>query len=119
MGTTGNIINAIIAIFCVGLVILSILAMIYAMGYQFGTLESIACVVLIGFSVDYIIHFSADYMHSREKTRDLKMKQSLRQMGVSILGGYVTTLGSGIFLLTCDLIFSKKFGEVIALTVTF
>jgi predicted RND superfamily exporter protein len=38
-----------------------------------GTIESIAVVVLIGFSVDYIIHFSADYMHSLEETRELKM----------------------------------------------
>lgn len=46
--------------------------------YQFGTTESIAVVVLIGFSVDYIIHYSAEYMHSKEKTRDLKMQQALR-----------------------------------------
>jgi len=84
-----------------------------------GTIESISVVVLIGFSVDYIIHYSADYMHSLEDTRDLKMRQSLRQMGVSIFGGYITTLGSGIFLLTCTFSFFKKFGQTISLTVTF
>lgn len=75
--------------------------------------------VLIGFSVDYIIHFSNDYMHSKEKTRAEKMRESLRQMGVSILAGYLTTVGSGIFLLTCEITFFYKFGEVVALAVTF
>lgn len=75
--------------------------------------------VLIGFSVDYIVHFAADYIHSKEETRELKMQNSLRQMGVSILGGYITTLGSGMFLLTCGFAFFYKFGRVISLTVTF
>jgi len=78
-----------------------------------------ALVILIGFSVDYIIHYSADYMHSLEETRDLKMQTSLRQMGVSILGGYLTTFGSGIFLVTCEISFFYKFGQTIAITVTF
>lgn len=87
------------------MVIISILGVYYAKGYEFGTNESLAVVVLIGFAVDYIIHYSAEYMHSMEDNRQDKMRQSLRQMGVSILAGYLTTLGSGIFLLTCDMIF--------------
>lgn len=39
----------------------------YWNGMQLGVSESIAIVVLIGFSVDYIIHLSADYMHSKYK----------------------------------------------------
>lgn len=117
--STGNIINALIAIFCVAMVILSITAVFYINGQQFGTIESISVVVLIGFSVDYIIHYSADYIHSKEDTRELKMQQSLRQMGVSILGGYITTFGSGIFLVTCTFAFFYKFGQTISLTVTF
>jgi hypothetical protein len=40
-------------------------------------------------------------------------------MGVSILAGYITTVGSGFFLLSCDLTFFFKFGEVVCLAVTF
>merc|ERR1712170_189098 len=85
--TTRNIINTTLAIFCVAMVILSVTAFYFMKDYQFGTTESISVVVLIGFSVDYIIHYSAEYMHSKEDNRDKKMKQSLRQMGVSIMGG--------------------------------
>ena len=38
-------------------------------------------------------------------------------MGVSILGGFLTTFGSGIFLVTCDIAFFFKFGETISLSV--
>jgi hypothetical protein len=40
-------------------------------------------------------------------------------MGVSIFGGFITTFGSGIFLLTCTFAFFYKFGQTISLTVTF
>jgi len=40
-------------------------------------------------------------------------------MGVSIFSGYVTTIGSGIFLLNCGFSFFYKFGQTISLTVTF
>lgn len=47
------------------------------------------------------------------------MQQSYRQMGVSIFSGYITTVGSGIWLLTCELSLFFKFGYTISITVTF
>lgn len=35
------------------------------------------------------------------------------------MGGYITTFGSGIFLVTCTFAFFYKFGQTISLTVTF
>lgn len=119
LGFSQNIINTAIAISNVGLVIISIMAVYYINDYEFGTNEAIAVVVLIGFSVDYIIHYSAEYMHSMEDNRQDKMRQSLRQMGVSILAGFATTLGSGFFLLLCEVIFFRRFGETICLAVIF
>lgn len=75
---TQNIINTVFAILSVGMVIISILGVYYAKDYEFGMNESLAIVVLIGFAVDYIIHYSAEYMHSMEDNRQDKMRQSLR-----------------------------------------
>jgi len=61
---TKNIIVSIFAIICVAMIIFSTVACFYWNGQEFGNLESIAVVMLIGFSVDYIVHFSADYVHS-------------------------------------------------------
>ena len=60
------------------IVILSILAIMNMMGWELGTTESVAVVALIGFSVDYIVHLAADYMHSAEETRNEKMRQAYR-----------------------------------------
>jgi len=65
---------------------------------KLGTAESISLVVLIGFSVDYIVHLSADYMHSAHHKRYDKMRQAYREMGVSILSGCITTFGCGFCL---------------------
>lgn len=40
-------------------------------------------------------------------------------MGVSILSGFVTTFGSGSVLLITEILFFKKFGQTICMTVFF
>ena len=67
-------------------------------GWQLGVSESIAVVVQIGLSVDYVVHLSTDYMHSPYGSRNDKMKQAYQQMGVSIFSGSLTTFGAGAFL---------------------
>lgn len=119
MITTWNVLQSLIAILCVAMVISSITAIMTLNGQELGVSESISVVTLIGFSIDYILHYSADYIHSKEATRDLKMRQAYRHMGVSILSGFFTTFGSGSALFTCDFLFFKKFGMTISLTVLF
>ena len=43
---------------------MSVVAIMQMKGWALGTAESISVVILIGFSVDYVIHLSADYTHS-------------------------------------------------------
>lgn len=95
---TGNIIQSIIALVCVADVIGSVLFIEYALGWEIGVSESLSMVILIGFSVDYVVHLSSDYMHSAHTSRHDKMKQAYEEMGISILSGCFTTFGSGAFL---------------------
>jgi predicted RND superfamily exporter protein len=82
----------------VAIIIISVLAIMFLHGWQLGVSESLCVVILIGFSVDYVIHLSADYMHSTHQSRNDKMKQAYTEMGVSIFSGSITTFGSGVFL---------------------
>ena len=75
-------------------------------------------VILIGFSVDYCVHLSADYMHSAHPKRSDKMKQAFTEMGVSILSGAITTCGSGVFLFGGEIIMFNKFALLITSTIT-
>lgn len=86
-------------------------------GKKLGTAESISLVVLIGFSVDYIVHLSADYMHSAHYGRYEKMKQAYREMGVSILSGCLTTFGCGFCLFFGNFTFFQTFGLVVTCTI--
>lgn len=64
MITTRNLITSLVSIFCVTVIILSIITFMHWNGQQFGQDESIAVVMLIGFAVDYVLHLGTDYMHS-------------------------------------------------------
>ena len=98
MIATNNIIQSVLAIFCVSLVIVSTVSVMFLSGYELGVAESVAVVVQIGLSVDYVVHLSTDYMHSPLKSRNDKMRQAYKQMGISIFSGTLTTFGSGAFL---------------------
>ena len=100
------------------MVIVSVLAVMQIQGWEIGISESIAMVILIGFSVDYVVHLSADYMHSAHQSRSAKMKQAYKEMGVSILSGFITTFGSGIFLFGGKIITFNKFAVMITATIS-
>ena len=83
-----------------------------------GVSESISVVILIGFSVDYVIHLAADYTHCAFKSRHDKMQQAYGEMGVSILSGALTTFGSGSFLFGGNIITFQKFAILITSTIS-
>ena len=95
--TTQNIIQSFISIVCVCIVLISVLANMSMLGWEMGVSESISVVIMIGFSVDFVIHLSADYVHSTNQNRFDKMKQAYGEMGISILSGAITTFGAGSF----------------------
>lgn len=74
MIVTRNLITSLSSIYCVIIIITSIITFMHWNGMQFGSNQSIAVVMLIGFSVDYVLHLSTDYMHSSQPTRALKMQ---------------------------------------------
>lgn len=96
---------------------ISVVCVMVLKEWELGTIESISVVITIGFSVDYVIHLSNDYMHSSAESRHDKMKQAYTEMGISILSGAITTFVAGIPLFGGKLIFFNKFGILICFTV--
>ena len=76
-------------------------------------------VIIIGFSVDYVVHLAAHYVHCSQPSRYGKSSESVAAMGVSIFSGAMTTLGSGVFLFGGTIIFFQKFALIITTTVLF
>ncbi len=64
---------------------------------------------MIGFSVDYVVHLGNHYVEACYSDRRNRMREALKQIGISIFGGAITTLLAGIPLFFCILVFFYKF----------
>jgi len=102
---TRNILVALYAMISVFFIVMSVIAIMVFKGWQLGVSESIAMVIIIGFSVDYVVHLAAHYVHVTLDSRLDKSTASVSAMGVSIFSGAMTTLGSGVFLFGGTIIF--------------
>ena len=100
--------NVIVSVYCtlaLAGVIASAVALIQWLGWELGTVEAIAMVVLIGLSVDYVVHLAIHYVGSVYPDRKRRTDESLKHLGMSILSGGITTLGSGLFLFFTVMVF--------------
>jgi len=68
-----NIVLSLMQVLMVLSVIASVLAVIVFNGWEFGTAESGTIVMIIGLSVDYVVHLGTDYMRAPHASRGKKM----------------------------------------------
>lgn len=93
--------------------------MMEILGWALGVIESIAIVILIGFSVDYAVHLANHYVESVYDDRFRRMQDALGGIGISIFSGAITTIGSGIFLFFAVVTFFQQFAILITFTILF
>ena len=67
-------------------------------GWSLDIPESVAGVILIGFSVDYCVHLAHAYMESSSTLRQERIQDAVTCMGISITAGAATTFMAGVFL---------------------
>jgi len=114
LSTTNLIVGGLAALSMAGILVV-VLGTFGALGWELGVTESVASVVLLGFSVDYTVHSAVHYVTSQKPKASLRVKDSLTEMGVSIIAGAMTTGGAGVFLWGGVIVFFTKFA--ITLTV--
>merc|ERR1711871_1785958 len=92
------------------------------MGWSLGTAESIAGIIIIGFSVDYVVHLGHMYMDAGAEgltTREERFRFAAEKMGGTVAGGAITTAGSGLVMLMCELTFFTKMAVLIVVTIAY
>ena len=89
------------------------------LGWSLGILEAISVVIIVGFSVDYVVHLANHYVESVYQDRYRRMKDALTSIGISIVSGAITTIGSSIFLLMATILFYEKFAILVLSTILF
>lgn len=116
---TKNFMQTTIAIFCVAYIMVSLICVMVLKNWEMGISESIAVVLLIGLSVDYVVHLAAHIVNSSQETHNGKISEAYREIGVSITSAAITTFGCGIFLFGGKNLVFKKFAILICSTIGF
>ncbi|XP_071162133.1 protein dispatched homolog 1-like [Mytilus edulis] len=115
--TTLNVVIGFLATVCIGLVTTIVVGIIPLAGWKLGILESLNLALVVGLSVDYVVHLAEAYRTSPYSTRDGRVKSMLESMGLSVLSGAITTFGAAIFLLFAQIKFLHEFGIFVMSTV--
>lgn len=119
--STRNIILAIYAVVSVASIVVSVLGFCKsAMDYDLGVGEAIAGIIVIGYSVDYVVHFAHTYTEAASegiKTREGRATFTIENMGSTVFAGAITTAGSGVFMFFCFLSFFTKMALLICMTI--
>jgi hypothetical protein len=118
---TENVIVAAYAIVAIVGVVATMLGYSQAiLGWTLGIAESVAGVIVIGFSVDYTIHLGHMYNHAAAlgiDSREARFTYAIEKMGGTVVGGAITTAGSGIFMYACSMVFFVKMASMIVITI--
>ena len=122
--STENLLVALYAIVGIALIVASVLGTVELVyGWDLGVVESLMGNLVVGFSVDYTIHLghmfvAAGREHDIQNSFD-RFSFAIRKMGGTVVGGAVTTLGAGLFMLPCQLVFFYKLGLLMVTTIFF
>lgn len=115
---TGSVRLSLFAIVSIALIVGLTLGFCQAiMGWGLGIAETVCSTIVIGFSVDYVVHLGHSYRESQHHSREGKVSDALTRMGITVIAGAVTTFGSGLFMFACQMTFFTKMATLIVAVV--
>ena len=117
--TTCNWIIGLLASLTIALITNAVVGFIPILGWKLGVMESINLTLVVGLSVDYCVHLADGYVRSKKLTREEKVRDMLKHVGVSVLAGACTTLGASAFMLGAKILFFFQFGMFMFCTIGF
>lgn len=118
LGASKSLRLAALATLSIGSVAASFIAFAVLSGWHMGIIEAVCTMILVGLSLDYILHVAGAYVRTPPGRRADRAKGALRAVGSSVVSGASTTVGANLFLLGCTITFFTKFGCFIALTLS-
>eukprot|EP00403_Amphidinium_massartii_P029269 CAMPEP_0178392510 /NCGR_PEP_ID=MMETSP0689_2-20121128/11715_1 /TAXON_ID=160604 /ORGANISM="Amphidinium massartii, Strain CS-259" /LENGTH=1011 /DNA_ID=CAMNT_0020013085 /DNA_START=129 /DNA_END=3164 /DNA_ORIENTATION=- len=124
LAATWNIIVSVYAVSCVGFVVLCVLGFCKsAMDWDLGVGEAIAGVIVLGYSVDYVVHLAHIYCeggsHHGLQTRGERAEFAIKNMGSTVFAGAITTAGSAVVMFFCFFYFFFKMAVLITVTIMY
>ncbi|XP_045187392.2 uncharacterized protein LOC123545146 [Mercenaria mercenaria] len=116
---TRNIITGCLATFSMCCSTVCVIGVIPLGGWKLGVLESLNMCMVVGLTVDYVVHLAEGYTLSLHKDRFSRVRDMLDEMAVSVFFGAITTLGASMFMFIAQLSFFLQFGIFMFSTIGF
>ena len=112
-----------VSIISIGFVVGNVLGFCkFYMNWHLGIAETVAAVIVIGFSIDYTVHIGHMYQEADDfdiKNREGRTLYALERMGSTVVAGAITTAGSALFMLGCQMTFFYKMALLISITILY
>jgi len=115
--STQNLLVAFLCILTISCALCCVFANVVWKGWELGQSESLSMMVLTGFAVDYVVHLAHAYMESPDRDRLARTHFALRELGISVFWGMLTSVISAVVLSSLQLQFFAKFGLFFLLTI--
>ena len=116
----GDVIVALLAFFCVLLIVFVVLGVTAMAGEALGIIESVVLAILVGMSVDYVVHVGVAFIRAQgASTRVERMGMALEEVGQPVLSGALTTLITASALFLPTLVYFGTFGRMLCFITCF
>merc|ERR1711871_39042 len=101
---TQNVVISLYTMLAIMLIVVTLMGVVFGIFmWPFGAIEAVGVTIFVGMSVDYCLHTSHGYTHSHEVSAKDRVTDAITHLGISIIGGAVTTAGSTVFLFFCHI----------------
>jgi predicted RND superfamily exporter protein len=115
---TGNFIVSLLAFVSLVGIVFCTLGCMWIYGWSIGIIESICAVLSVGFAIDFTVHLGISYVERKPdmtsynlgSSRHDRVTHAFLELGTSVLGGGMTTLGASLFLFACVINIFTIFG---------
>ena len=109
---------AIVLLVCVYIVmiVICVVGMYGALGWDFGVIEVIAVPTVVGLSIDYALHVTHSYVHSIYSDRVTRAKASVENIGGSVFASAMTTISSMMTMYFAVVCIFSELGWIVATT---
>lgn len=116
---TRNILTGFLATLSMASSTVCVIGVITLGGWKLGVLVSLNMCMVVGLTVDYVVHLAEGYTLSLHHDRLSRVKDMLDEMAVSVFFGACTTLGASLFMFIAQLSFFFQFGIFMFSTIGF
>merc|ERR1712083_1295553 len=105
--------NWMMAMYSVGVIfaiVMCVIGFTVANGWKLGVIEAVIYVMVVGMSVDYVVHLSEAYLASGKEKREDRTRRMLGIVGSAVLSGALSTMIGIFWLLFATIMIFLKFG---------